>query len=47
MQKVVAKIAEEKGLDFVIDTTQAIYFKPAMDITTDVVAAYNKANPAK
>jgi outer membrane protein len=47
MQKIVAKLAEEKGLDFVIDTTQAIYFKPAMDITTDVVAAYNKANPAK
>jgi outer membrane protein len=47
MQKVVTKLAEDKGLDVVIDTTQAVYFKAALDITNDAVAAYNKANPAK
>ena len=25
----------------------AIYFKPALEITKDVLAAYNKAYPAK
>jgi len=47
MQQVVAKLAEEKGLDIVIDVTQTIYFKPALDITADATAAYNKAYPAK
>jgi outer membrane protein len=47
MQKVVARLAEDKGLEVVIDTTQAVYFRPALDITADAVAAYNKANPAK
>jgi len=31
----------------VLDTSQAIYTKPTLDITADVLAAYNKANPAK
>ena len=47
MQKIVTQVAEGKGVDVVIDTTQAVYFKPALDITADAVAAYNKANPAK
>jgi outer membrane protein len=47
MQDVVKQVAETKGLDMVVDTQSAIYFKPAMEITTDVLAAYNKAHPAK
>jgi len=47
MQEVVKKLAEEKGYDLVLDTSQAIFSKPALDITADVLAAYNKANPAK
>jgi outer membrane protein len=47
MQQVVAKLAEEKGLDVVIDVTQTVYFKPALDITADATAAYNKTYPAK
>jgi outer membrane protein len=47
MQEVVKKVAEEKGFDMVVDTQVTIYFKPAMDITPDVLAAYNKAYPAK
>ena len=47
MQEVVRKLAEEKGPDVVIDVTTAIYFKPALEITTDAIAAYDKANPPK
>lgn len=47
MSEIVKKIAEEKGLDLVVDTSTALYFKPAMDITKDATAAYDKAYPAK
>jgi outer membrane protein len=47
MNDVVKKIAEEKGLDLVIDVSTALYFKPAMDITKEATAAYDKAYPAK
>ena len=46
MTEVVKKMAEEKGYDIVIDVSQAIYFKPALDVTADALAAYNKAYPA-
>lgn len=45
MQEVVKKLAEERGYDIIIDVSQALYFKPAMDITADALAAYNKAYP--
>ncbi len=45
MKEVVKKLAEEKGVDLVMDTQVALYFKPAMDITADATAAYNKAYP--
>jgi outer membrane protein len=47
MQEVVKKIAVEKGYDLVVDVTNAIYFKPALDITNDAIAAYDKTYPAK
>ncbi len=47
MQEVVKKVAEEKGLDVVVDVNSTIYFKPALEITTDAIAAYDKAYPAK
>jgi outer membrane protein len=47
MSDVVKKIAEEKGYDVVIDVSTAVFFKPALEITTDVIAAYDKAYPAK
>jgi outer membrane protein len=46
MKEIVKKLAEEKGFDLVVDTQIALYFKPAMDITADATAAYNKAYPA-
>ncbi len=45
MQGEVAKLAEEKGLDLVVDASNAIYFKPALDITNDAIAAYDKQYP--
>jgi outer membrane protein len=45
MQEIVKKLAEEKGLDMVVDTQVTLYFKPAMDITPEATAAYDKAYP--
>ena len=47
MTDVVRKIAEQRGIDVVIEMTNTIYFKPALDITTDATAAYDKAYPPK
>jgi outer membrane protein len=46
MQEVVKKLAEEGGYDVVIDVSQTLYYKPALDITPAALAAYNKAYPA-
>jgi outer membrane protein len=45
MTEVVKKLAEEKGYDVVVDVSNTVYFKPALEITTEALAAYNKANP--
>ena len=47
MQEVVKKLAEEKGLDIVVDSANTLFFKPTFEITADATAAYNKAYPAK
>ena len=47
MQEIVKKLAEEKGFDVILDVSQTLYFKPALDVTPDALAAYNKAYPAK
>jgi outer membrane protein len=47
MQEVIKKLAEASGYDLVVDVSQALYFKPAMDITDQALAAYNKTYPAK
>lgn len=47
MSGVVKKLAEEKGYDMVVDVSNTIYFKPALEITNDAIAAYNQAYPAK
>ncbi|HTQ52980.1 MAG TPA: OmpH family outer membrane protein [Bryobacteraceae bacterium] len=47
MQEVVRKLAAEKGLDVVVDVQSTVFFKPALDLTADAVAAYDKAYPAK
>jgi outer membrane protein len=47
MQDIIRKVAEEKGLDVVIDAASTHFFKAPLDITEDTVAAYNKAYPVK
>lgn len=47
MTEVVKKIAEDRGIDIVIDITNTIYFKPALDITAEATVAYDKAYPPK
>ena len=46
MQAVVKQVAEAKGLDLVVDVPYTVFFKAALDITPDVIAAYDKAYPA-
>jgi outer membrane protein len=45
MQAIVKKLADEKGLDLVVDTQVALYIKPALDLTGEATAAYDKAYP--
>ena len=45
MAEVVKKLAEEKSYDVVVDVSNTVYFKPALDITAEALAAYNKAYP--
>jgi outer membrane protein len=47
MTEVVKKLADEKGFDMVVDTSTVIFSKPALEITNDAIAAYDKAYPAK
>ena len=46
MQEVVKTLAEQKGLDVVIDQSNTVYMKPVLDLTTEATAAYDKAHPA-
>ena len=46
MTDVVKKLAEEKGLDVVIEASNAIFFKPVFDLTGDATAAYDKTYPS-
>ncbi|MDQ2713125.1 MAG: OmpH family outer membrane protein [Acidobacteriota bacterium] len=47
MSEVIRKIAEERGLDVIVDVTNTLYYKPTLDLTADATAAYDKAYPAK
>jgi len=45
MRDIVTKIANEKGLDLVVDAANTIFYKPAMDLTTEATANYDKSFP--
>ncbi len=47
MTEIIRKLAEEKGLDLVVDVSNTIYFKPALDISKEATAAYDKTHPLK
>ncbi len=45
MEAIVKKLAEERGLDLIVDSATTLYFKPVLDLTKDALAAYDKAYP--
>ena len=47
MREVVQKLAAEKGVDVIVDEQSTLFFKPALDLTADAIAAFDKAYPAK
>jgi outer membrane protein len=47
MAEVVKKLAEDKGFDVIVDTTTTVFYKPALEVTEEAMAAYNKAYPTK
>jgi outer membrane protein len=47
MTEILRKISDEKGFDAILDVTNTVVFKPALEVTTDATAAYDKAYPVK
>jgi len=47
MNEVVKKIAQDRGLDVIIDISNTLFVKPALDLTAEATAAYDKAYPPK
>ncbi len=49
MAEVLKKLADEKGLDVIVDTSTGVipFFRDGLDITDAAIAAYNTAYPAK
>jgi len=47
MTEVVKKLADDKGLDVVVDSANIVFFKPALEITEEAIAAYDKTYPSK
>lgn len=47
MTEVLNKLRDEKGLDAIFDTAGAVSVKPTVDMTSDAIAAYDKAYPMK
>jgi outer membrane protein len=47
MTEILKKISDEKGLDAIFDVTNVVVFKPALEVTTEATANYDKAYPVK
>ncbi len=47
MTEVIRKLAEQRGLDVIVDITNTLYFRPTLELTADATAAYDKAYPAQ
>jgi outer membrane protein len=47
MTEILKKLADEKGLDLIVDATNALFFRPALELTDQAIAAYDKAYPVK
>ncbi len=47
MQEVLKTLAQQRGIDVIIDISNTLYYKPALEITAAATAAYDKAYPAR
>lgn len=47
MTEIIRKLADEKGLDLVVDSINTLFFKTTLELTADATAAYDKAYPVK
>lgn len=47
MSAVVKKLAEERGLDVVIDASNTLYFKEPLELTKEATTAYDQIYPVK
>jgi outer membrane protein len=47
MTEILKTMMEAKGYDAIVDTTQLVTFKPSLEITTEAIAAFDKAYPLK
>lgn len=47
MQQILTQMAQQRGFDVVIDVSNTLYYKPALDITPEATAAYDKAYPVR
>jgi outer membrane protein len=47
MSAVIKQLAEQRGLDVIVDVTNTLYFKPTLDLTAEATAAYDKSYPPK
>lgn len=43
--RIAADVSKEKGVNIGIDRERTVFFNPAMNITDEVMARFNKANP--
>ncbi len=47
MTQVIKQLAEQHNLDVIVDVTNTLYYKPALDLTAEATAAYDKAYPPR
>jgi Skp family chaperone for outer membrane proteins len=47
MREIINKLAVDKGMDVIVDSANTLYFKNALELTADAIAAYDAAYPTK
>lgn len=47
MRDLVNKLADSKGFDVVVDAGNTVFFKPALDLTQEAIANFDKTYPVK
>ena len=46
MREVISELAAAKGLDMIVDVSNTLFFKPALDLSAEATAAYNRKTQA-